>query len=451
MATTNISGNSELVTEPPENRNFTLSVAPPDLAAKKRSRQKHLIERVKALGPSLIAMIAALAAIFVMIHLPGPLYQDPGMLSFLLVLGISFPLVLLLTLAIHEFGHLLGAALAGLEFRLVTVGPLRLARELRGTRLTFVRRNLLQWQGNAFCIPRHERQLRARLVLFLLGGPVATLGQTAVTLYFRAQLADAILPYWLAQVSFLLAYCPLAILPFTLFPMRFRGITTDAAQLVTLVGKKENFPPRAAINLLVAASIRGSRPREWDQRQLDLLIRLPAEMEEAHVGHYLAHLKALDQGEPLLAGHHLDLALRPFRDQPGHFPPPVYLWAAAAFDARFGRGTAVAQEWLDLVRPESYNALAVESEQILWQTKAIVFYKADDLVQARQAAARSLALLPRIIEKGQAVVAEELLGGILAAATAVAPATTPDEEKPLTAVYPLHQITRLADESTSKP
>jgi len=401
-----------------------LSITPSVFVEARRNKRVHLGDRLKSLGPSVIATAAALVAIFIVIRLPGPMYADPGIWFFLLVLGVSFPLVLWLTLAIHEAGHLWGAALAGLEFRLVTVGPWRLARELRGTRLRFMPRSVLQWQGNAFCIPRHGRFLRVRLILFILGGPAATLAQTAVTLFIRAQLAHVALPFWLAQASFLLAYCPLAILPFTLFPMRFRGATTDAAQLIALLRKKEHFPRRAAINLLVAASIRGQRPRELDPQLLEVLCQLPPEAEEAQVGHYLAHLKALDSLDIPLAGYHLDMALRPFHIQSAAVPPAAYVLAAASFAARFGRGTAVAQEWLSLVRPDSYNALAIENEQLLWQTRAVVAFEAGELLEARSAAERSLALLPRIIEKGQAVVAEEILGDILAATTAVSAATT---------------------------
>ncbi|MCA9875772.1 MAG: tetratricopeptide repeat protein [Anaerolineales bacterium] len=397
-----------------------LSVTPAAVTAVKQTYHIPLRDRLKALVPSIVAAMAALVAIVIVVHVPGPTYSDPGMLAFMLALVIIFPLVLLLTLAIHEGGHLAGAAAAGLEFRLVTVGPWRLAREQRGLRLSFVRRNLLQWQGNAFCIPYGEHRLRARLIVFILGGPAATLAQTAVALLLRAKLADAPVPYWLAQTTFLFAYCPLAILPFTLFPMRFRGVTTDAAQLLILWRQTERFARRAAVNLLVAASIRGSRPRELDPAQLAVLTHLPPDAEEAQFGYYLAYLHALDMGDVPAAGRWLDLALRPFATQPDKPLTPAYVLAAAAFEARHGAGTAVGQEWLNLLPRESYNALAIENEQMLWQTRAIVSFAAGENAQAHRAAQRSLLLVPRLIEKGQAVVAEEVLGEILSATGAAA-------------------------------
>jgi len=371
--------------------------------------------RLKYLGLAAGVTLAALAAIFIVIRLPGPRYNDISLPAFLLVLAVSFPMILLATLAIHEAGHLLGAWAAGLEFCLVTVGPWRLARELRGLRLTFVAGNLWQWQGNALCIPRHHRQLRGRLIVFVLGGPAATIGQTAVALLLRAHLAQTTLPYWLAQATLLFAYCPLAILPFTLFPMRLRGAATDAAQLLTLLRRNQDFRPRTAVNMLVAASIRGCRPRDWDETYVHELAQLPPEAAEGQIGHYLVHLHALDRQDIPLAGYHLDLALRPLANQPSAHLAPAYVLAAAALEARHGRGAGTAQAWLGLMRSENYNALAVEHEQLLWQTRAVVWLAAGELAQARTAAKRSLALLPRIIERGQAVVAQEVLEEILAA------------------------------------
>lgn len=416
-----------------------LSVSPADFAAVQSGRDFGLIARLKRLGSTLVAMSAALAAILLVIRLPGPLYVDPGRATFLLTLLVSFPLILLFTLGLHEGGHLAGAALGGLEFMLVTVGPFRLARELRGIRLTFVRHHVTQWQGNAFCIVRNDDNLRVRLMVFLLGGPVATLGQTAVTILLRHHFANAILPFWMAQALLLLAYCPLAILPFTLFPMRFHGITTDAAQIIALLGDRAVFAQRAALNWLIAASIRGTRPSAWDQTYLDLLCQPLPNQEISAVGCYLGHIKALDAGAVALAGNHLDQALRLLVRQENISPVPAYLLAAASFEAQFGRGTAVARQWFNLVRPEKYNALAAETAQIYWQTHATLCLAEGNPEQARAAAYRSLDLLPQTIDRGYARFAEDSLDQILKATAGAQPAplekhTQWSEDVPWTAV-----------------
>ena len=403
-------------------RDYLSAVAPADFATVQRGHNFGLIPRLKRLGPTLLAMVAALAAILLVIRLPGPLYVDPGRVTFLLTMLVSFPLILLFTLGLHEGGHVAGAALGGLEFILVTVGPFRLARELRGIRLTFVRHHVMQWQGNAFCIARRDDHLRGRLLVFLLGGPAATLGQTAVTLLLRQHLANTILPFWMAQALLLLAYCPLAILPFTLFPMRFHGITTDAAQIIALLRDRAGFAQRAALHLLIAASIRGTRPSAWNQTYLDLLCQPLPDRELSAVGCYLAHIQALDTGAIALAGKYLDQALRLLIQQETITPLPAYLLAAASFEAQYGRDTAVARQWLDLVRPEKYNALSAETAQIYWQTHATLCLEEGNLEQARAAACRSLDLLPHTIDRGYATFAQDGLEQILRATAVAQPA-----------------------------
>jgi hypothetical protein len=404
-----------------------LTVRPDHFQAARRS-QTGCRPRLKAFIPSFWGVGGALVAILVVVRSGGPLYIDPGRGEFMLALVLSLPVVLFFTLAVHEGGHLLGAWLGGLVFRLVTVGPFRLAHEVRGLRFSFVANNGFQWQGNALCtLPTKltaadsTAGLRFRLTLFLLGGPVATMGQTAVFLFVRHQLADTILPYWQVQLLFLLVYCPLAILPFTLLPLRFRGMVTDAAQLWNLWRYPQRLPRRFAVNRLTAVSLSGIRPRDWPEEALATLLQPVANAEETAVGYYLAFWQALDRQQALQAGRYLDEALALWAGQ-GRVPGIAFLLAAAIFSARFDEDTAVAQQWLNLIQPEKYNALAVEIEQLTWLAKATLWQQTGQLPEAHAAARRSQALLGRTIDKGFAMLAAEWLAEIFQAVEHVQPA-----------------------------
>ena len=379
-------------------------------------REARRLRQTNSLKSSLVAIPAALLAASISAQTPGPLYVDQGLLYFLGVLLLTFPPVLLLTLAIHEGGHLLGAAVAGLEFRVVTVGPFRLARELGGLRLRLLRQPLLQWQGNAFCLapaePARQRHLRPRLSLFLLGGPLATLGQTAVFLSLRAHLAGDLIPGWQAQLLFLLTYFPLAILPFTLLPLRLRGIMTDAAQLLALWRRQERAAGHIAANLLISASVRGVRPRDLDQDALETLLTQSND-ETRLTGGYLGSLKALDANNPALAASYLDGALQTAAAQPGRRPPASHILLAALLEARHGGETAVARQWLNLLPTTHNQTFAVELNQLLWQTKAAIYRAEGQLPQAHAAAHHSLHLLNQTIDAGYAIAARDHLQEIL--------------------------------------
>lgn len=389
-----------------------LATSPESFVAQRRENRKKY--RSYSRKASLIALPATLLAVLIAARTPGPVYLDQGLLHFLALALLIFPPVLLITLAIHEFGHLLGAWVAGMEFRLVTVGPFRLARELRGLRLRFAPQNLLQWQGNAFCLapakPERQRFMRPRLTLYLLGGPLATLGQTAVILFIRAQFAGELLPSWQALLLFLLAYCPLATLPFTLLPLHLRGVPSDAAQLRDLWRDDQTAAEHIATSLLVAASTRGTRPRDLPQAPLETLLAAQEQPETRQAGAYLASLKALDAGDPVSAAHYLDEALTA---QPDRLPPPAYLLLATMIEARYGGETAVAHQWFALLPPFRHNFFALELAQQQWQAKATL-YQADGLrPQAHTVAQRSLHLLPQTIDAGHAIHAREWLQHII--------------------------------------
>jgi hypothetical protein len=391
----------------------TLLATSPELFA---ARQKEARRRNQAhsLKTSLVTIPATLLAVLIAANAPGPVYLDQGLLHFLATLLLTFPLALLLTLVIHEGGHLLAAAAAGMEFRLVTAGPFRLARELNGLRLRFTPQNLLQWQGNAFCLlpaeAARQTHLRPRLTLYLLGGPLATLGQTAVFFHLRAQFAGELLPAWQALLFFLLAYCPLATLPFTLLPLRLRGASTDAAQLHELWRDAASAAEHIAANLLVAASTRGTRPRDLPQAHLETLLAAQNGAETRQAGGYLASLKALDSGDAALAARYLDGALTARQDR---LPPPAYIMLAAWLEAREGGETAVARQWLTLLPTFRHNAFAIELSQLLWQVKATIHHAEGQLPQAQAAAHHSLHLLNQTLDAGQAIAAREQLQAII--------------------------------------
>lgn len=101
-----------------------------------------------------------------------------GNLSFLMVL-FGFILVNFLTIAVHEFGHLIAGWIVGLPFVGVTIGPfvakfrkgkweLKLRPRLRGG-LTYMGLDRL-------------RRVRRRLIVLVLGGPLASLVSGAIAL-----------------------------------------------------------------------------------------------------------------------------------------------------------------------------------------------------------------------------------------------------------------------------
>src|SRR4051812_43174572 len=80
-------------------------------------------------------------------------------------------LLLLLLIALHELGHILGGHLAGFEFHSIRVGPLFWYFSDKELKFSW-RKNILA--GYATMLPRGLAHLNRRFAIFIMGGPVAT-------------------------------------------------------------------------------------------------------------------------------------------------------------------------------------------------------------------------------------------------------------------------------------
>ena len=156
-----------------------------------------------------------------------------GNLSFFPVL-FSFIFVNFLTIAIHEFGHLVAGWCVGLRFKGVRIDPLRIRVDSGRWRFKVCPR--LSW-GFALMSLERVRRVRARLIIFTAGGPAASIlcGITAVVVG-EIGLARYDSP-WAAFLDFLGAWS-LVIGFVGLVPFRVRGFANDAMLLRALLFSK---------------------------------------------------------------------------------------------------------------------------------------------------------------------------------------------------------------------
>ena len=106
--------------------------------------------------------------------------RERGIFANLWRLGAAVSLILLLTTAVHELGHLLAGRLVGLRFHLLIIGPLRISRENGRLRMD-LHKSAAIFSGMTGSTPGDARNLSQRLLIFTLGGPLASLLQAIVT------------------------------------------------------------------------------------------------------------------------------------------------------------------------------------------------------------------------------------------------------------------------------
>ncbi len=170
-------------------------------------------------GQQLVGTIIMIASMVVLLPLvlraPRPNFFVPSTAVLILSAFLLFPIALFFSIVWHELGHLLAVKAARFRFVFVTFGPLRLAREARGLRLSLIHTDLMQWQGRALSVPRQFGEHLPQRMLFLAGGPLATLSQLLLLLWLNYLLRDETIPFGLGLALLWLLLSAVMLLPAT--------------------------------------------------------------------------------------------------------------------------------------------------------------------------------------------------------------------------------------------
>jgi hypothetical protein len=264
--------------------------------------------------------------------------------------AVALAVLLVVVIAVHEAGHLLGGRLAGFRALLFVVGPFRVERTGTGIRAT-LNRNAAIAGGLAVSVPEDTHDLRRRFLLMIAGGPGASILTGALALALRGPLGLAALPadagyaHQLAAVAAVVfGLMSLGIGAATLVPARTGGFYSDGARILRLLRGGPDTEREVAILTLMALSMSGRRPREWDPGLVALALGAADGTPFDVVGRQLAYARAMDLDETEEARRHLDAALALEEVLPPVVRPGLLLQAsyfAAAHDGDAARARAL--------------------------------------------------------------------------------------------------------------
>lgn len=398
-----------------------LTILPEQFATSPTRQQKRQQRGQRFIGTA-IMVISMVLLLPLVLRAPRPDFVVPSTAVLTLSTLLLFPMALFLSVIWHETGHLLAGKLVGFRFVLVTFGPLRVARQANGLRLSLINNNIVQWQGRALSVPLSFGDHRRARMAILAGGPLATLGQLCLVLGVNYFLQGRAISYGRGLVLLWLLLATVMMLPTTAVPQKIGNIYTDAARIWQLWRGGERLANQLALANLVEASLRGVTPAALAPDFVSRVLAAPADSNEALVGHYIAHVQALDQGEIEEAAVFLDKTLALLQQRPPSLRAPAIFASAAYFVARYTNDLPQAEAWLKLIRPEQYNALALEVEQVLLRVRAQILLQSGELALAKTAAVYSLQLLERSVDLGSVAMETRLLNEILAELGEIAPA-----------------------------
>ncbi len=311
-------------------------------------------------------------------------------LGFVLRLAIAF----LLSVGVHEAGHVIGGALAGFRILAVAIKPVRVYRSDMGWRLGWMRRtNLI---GFYVPDPVSADNLEKRMYFMVAAGP-ATSALASVACVISANLAD--FPPWMISQLNLLALWSLFFAAVSLLPSRKRGGQigmSDGQRLRILLRGGEDAVRFCSLALLGAASMGGVRPRDWNPKLIERLGSLGDESHDGISAQSYRYTWLLDTGQTEQASEALSWIMA--RTLPEEVRPIFWL-EAGWFQAKFRNDPVAARRWMESVQRRRNTP---EEECSYWKFEATLALVEKRWADADEAARKGLRQCPRLANAGVA-------------------------------------------------
>jgi len=185
---------------------------------------------------------------------------------------LALPVLILIVLCTHEIGHLLGGKSQGMRFLLLIVGPFGWHASVSGIKFEW-NTNIALMGGLAASVPtKFGASLRRQLLANIIGGPLASLllMLLAISLTSFSDPRFTVYCIFVAATSF-------GIFLVTLIPIYSGGFMSDGLQIIDVYRGGSAVLERGALLQILAQSLQGVRPREWDQTTVKMLSQMDTE------------------------------------------------------------------------------------------------------------------------------------------------------------------------------
>ncbi len=228
-------------------------------------------------------------------------------------LWVAFVAVLFLTAVIHELGHLIAGRFANLQFHLLIIGPVRLMQTNGRLRLSW-QSGLGLFNGLASSIPQDNHNLRKRMILFAVGGPLASLLLAVAAISYALSVREhGRFPTegaWMWEIALFLTAVSFLFFLSSMNPSRYQnGHLTDGGRIAMLLHNNEQTDRWCALVALNAADIHGVRPKDWDTQLIQQAISINDHTADSFTAAIMGYQYALDCGNQSQAETQLALAL----------------------------------------------------------------------------------------------------------------------------------------------
>lgn len=306
------------------------------------------------------------------------------------------PVWFFVVIGIHELGHLAGGLRRGMRFLLLIVGPFQFSQSASGIRFSWAF-NLGTFGGLAAAMPNPDRPMQPQMLSLIAGGPLASLvlalASGTVFMASDGRLAVHALVIGLMSVLIFLA---------TAIPSRMGGFMSDGRQFIELLRNGESVMARQRMTSLMAQSLSGMRPRDWDADWLqDECAQSTVDPVQKVAIRQMAFAVALDSGNRAQTHEHAEWLAANYTDYPLGFQQSLCI--ELGLFALSNGNIASAKQW----HAQSKGGVVDKSRRALFEAELAL---ADgDLGLARKFAADAQKSLHKGMDAGITVMTTERL------------------------------------------
>lgn len=178
---------------------------------------------------------------------------------------------LLISVAIHELGHVVAGLVVGMRFRSVSVFGFGLRKDSEGIHPFFS--SALMNGGMAVMDLTDTNRYSHQYRVHVLGGPIATILLLATTIYGTIEVFPLTSRnpelFWLGLALLLMAGTNLAFAYSCLVPRTVQGMATDALLLIQLRQMGNDSDRFAALMQIMNQIREGVRAKDWNSEMLE--------------------------------------------------------------------------------------------------------------------------------------------------------------------------------------
>ena len=239
----------------------------------------------------LLAIALGLAARYAVPAALRATFETPSILNFKGFANLILAMVAVIVL--HEAGHLAAAILLNFKVLALALGPFRIARSNGAWTFRFTPRSL--FSGSVSAVPRSTQGWRARMLVVVAAGPLATLltGLAAASLLLSLQM-----PPWTSTFLGAITQLSAFIVVLGLIPnSRDARVRNDARLLSVLRHDSQEARDILLYHVLTQLDLAGARPRDYPEELMRELAQTQGRPDLMLFSAHKIVLWALDRGQ----------------------------------------------------------------------------------------------------------------------------------------------------------